>query len=161
MTEEPETPGWYRQLAAELRGGCAFGEARCTDPLMLDLFGVSAAEPLPVVVVASDDPRAVAYWRSKGLDLFSLGLVAGSPQVYTPSIPSFTRAGAYRDTVSLTLAPGRPSAAALWTPAHYARWCSKPSPFPLPKRLPVAGLQTVPWPLYGAPKRPSAPQRPA
>jgi hypothetical protein len=81
VTEVPETPAWYRQLASELRGSCAFGEVRCTDPLMLDLFGVSAAEPLPVVVVASTDPRAVAYWRSKGLDLFSLGLVAGAPQV--------------------------------------------------------------------------------
>ena len=95
VTEVPETPAWYRQLASELRGPCAFGEARCTDPLMLDLFGVSAAEPLPVVVVASDDPRAVAYWRSKGLDLFSLGLVAGAPQA-APSPPSLIPPNARR-----------------------------------------------------------------
>ena len=119
-----ETPGWYRQFSSEHHGVCSFGEMRCTDQLMMDLFAVSALEPLPVCIVASESPAATQYWRSKGLDLFSLGLVADSPQAFCSGHMD-PKAMCALIKQALTLPGSSPRAAGLRDKPAAAAWCAK------------------------------------
>jgi len=59
ITETSSTPQWFKELASKHHSICAFGEARCTDGMVMKMLGISMTEDLPICIVATSYPAAV------------------------------------------------------------------------------------------------------
>eukprot|EP00960_Hanusia_phi_P076266 768537-Hanusia_phi.AAC.4 len=70
ISENKETPEWYKTFASENCGVCTFGEIRCTDDNLMKNFAIAMTDPLPIVVVMTGYAEAIRVWRSYSFSLF-------------------------------------------------------------------------------------------
>ena len=70
ITEDKETPEWYKIFASENDGVCTFGEIRCTDDQLMKSFAISMTDPLPVIIVMTGYAEAIKAWRLYSFSLF-------------------------------------------------------------------------------------------